>query len=239
MTALEASAVDANPPYLSPDYVITTKRSPRKRLVELPRGWFHAMPGPAYGHLGVGPGDNDLTRQHDGPPQGQRLDLSGRVLDSDGRGVPNALIEIWQANAAGRYADRADPGFMPIDPNFTGAGRCLTDSDGNYRFFTIRPAAYAGPKGTMFRPSHIHFSLFGRSLSERLVTQCYFAGDPLIEHDPIINAIPDVNGRQRLVAQFDRETTPLTSGGESSALAYHWDIILRGPWVTPTESKSL
>ena len=233
-----SQAADANPPYFFPSYFITTKRSPRERLVALPHGWFHTMPGPVYGQIQVRPTDNDLTIHGEASPQGQRIDLTGRVLDSDGRGVPGALIEIWQANAAGRYTDPADPGFMPLDPNFIGAGRCLTDNDGNYRFFTIRPAAYAGPKGTIFRPSHIHFSLFGRTLSERLVTQCYFAGDPLIEHDPVVLAIPDPAGRERLVAQFDAGTTPLTSGGETSALAYTWDIVLRGPQATPVEDRS-
>ncbi|HWT92648.1 MAG TPA: protocatechuate 3,4-dioxygenase subunit beta [Solirubrobacteraceae bacterium] len=228
-------ALDANPPYLFPEYLITKKRSPERALVELPKGWFHTTPGPVFGQIPVLPGDDDLTIGHAGPPQGQRLSLTGRVLDSDGRGVPNALVEIWQANSAGRYTDAADPGFMPLDPNFTGAGRCLTDNDGNYRFFTIRPAAYAGPKGTMFRPAHIHFSLFGRTLSERLITQCYFAGDPLIEHDPIVNAIPDPKGRERLIAQFDAQTTPLMSGGDTSALAYTWDIVLRGASATPME----
>ncbi|HET6509006.1 MAG TPA: protocatechuate 3,4-dioxygenase subunit beta [Baekduia sp.] len=235
MSLVSTPVVDANPPYFFPDYVITTKRSPRRRLVELPHGWFHTMPGPVFGQIAVRATDNDLTIQHPGAPQGQRIHLTGRVLDSDGRGVPNTLIEIWQANAAGRYVDPADPGFMPLDPNFTGAGRCITDNDGNYRFVTIRPAAYAGPKGTMFRPSHIHFSLFGRGLSERLITQCYFDGDPLIDHDPIINAVPDPDGRRRLVATFDHETTPLTSGGDTSALAYTWDIVLRGRGVTPME----
>jgi len=231
----DATLVDANPPYLFPEYLITKKRSPQRALVSLPKGWFHSMPGPVFGQIPVLAGDHDLTIGHAGPPQGQRVVLSGRVLDSDGRGVPGALVEIWQANSAGRYTDPADPGFMPLDPNFTGAGRCLTDNDGNYRFITIRPAAYAGPKGTMFRPAHIHFSLFGRTLSERLVTQCYFAGDPLIEHDPIVKAIPDPKGRRRLVAQFDAQTTPLMSGGETSALAYTWDIVLRGPAATPME----
>lgn len=193
------------------------------------------MPGPVFGHLAVGPTDNDLTVGQAGPPQGQRIILSGRVLDSDGRGVPGTLIEIWQANAAGRYTDKADPGFMPLDPNFVGAGRCLTDSQGNYTFTTIRPAAYAGPKGTMFRPAHIHASVFGPGLTQRLITQCYFDGDPLIEHDPIVEAIADPKGRRRLIAEFDTSRTPLTSGGDTSALSYHWDIVLRGHAATPFE----
>jgi len=224
---------DVNPPYFYPEYVITRKRSPRQPLVQLPRGWFHDLKGPTFGHIPVKPTDNDLTIQHDGPPQGQRLVLTGRVLDSDGRGVPNTLVEIWQANASGRYVDKADPNFMPLDPNFTGAGRCMTDSMGHYTFTTIRPAAYAGPKGTMFRPAHIHFSLFGQTLSQRLITQCYFDGDPLIKHDPIIEAIADQKGRDRLVATFDSESTPLTSGGDTSALSYNWDIVLRGSSATP------
>jgi len=235
MTELILPGQDVNPPYFHPDYKITALRSPREPLIQLPREWFHDVRGPAYGHLAVGPQDNDLTVGRGGAPQGQRVVLSGRVLDSDGRGVPNALVEIWQANAAGRYIDVADPGFMPLDPYFTGAGRCLTDSSGNYRFMTIRPAAYAGPKGTMFRPAHIHFSVFGIGLSERLITQCYFDGDPLIEHDPIVTAIPDPRARDRLVARFDHEATPLTSGGDTSALAYKWDIVLRGRNATPME----
>lgn len=227
--------VDANPPYFYPEYIISRKRGPLQPLIQLPRGWFRTMPGPAFGHIPVQPADSDLTIGHDGPPQGQRIVLSGRVLDSDGRGVPDALVEIWQANASGRYVDHADPGLMPLDPNFTGAGRCISDSLGNYQFTTIRPAAYAGPKGTMFRPAHIHFSLFGRTLSERLITQCYFDGDPLIDHDPIVKAIPDQRGRQRLIAKFDADTTPLTSGGETSALAYQWDIVLRGSGATPMD----
>ena len=227
------SELDVNPPYFYDAYKITRKRAPREPLVQLPRGWFRDLAGPTFGHIPVKPTDNDLTIQHDGPPQGQRLVLTGRVLDSDGRGVPGALVEIWQANSAGRYVDKADPGFMPLDPNFTGAGRCLTDNAGNYSFTTIRPAAYAGPKGTMFRPAHIHFSLFGQTLGQRLVTQCYFDGDPLIEHDPIVEAIADPRGRRRLVAQFDAASTPLTSGGDTSALSYNWDIVLRGSSATP------
>jgi protocatechuate 3,4-dioxygenase beta subunit len=232
MTTAEPLA-DVNPPYLSPGYQVSVLRSPTRRLLDLPRGWFHELPGPAFGQVPVDPGDNDLTAGHRGPPAGQRIILSGRVLDSDGRGVPNALIEIWQANASGRYVDRADPALMPLDPNFTGAGRCLTDNDGRYRFITVRPAAYAGPTGTLFRPAHIHFSLFGITLSQRLITQCYFEGDPLIERDPIARAIPDPAARGRLIARFDPVATPSFSGGEDSSLCYTWDVVLRGPVSTP------
>ncbi|WP_200872946.1 dioxygenase family protein [Microbacterium sp. CH12i] len=225
--------LDVNPPYFHPAYAITRLRGPLEPPVVLPHGWFHEIAGPSFGHVTVKPSDNDLTIQHSGPPQGQRMVLSGRVLDSDGRGVPNTLIEIWQANSAGRYADKADPNFMPMDPNFTGAGRCFTDEQGNYKFTTIRPAAYAGPKGTVYRPAHIHVSLFGRLLSERLITQCYFPGDPLMKNDPIIGSIPNLKDRERLIVAYDEEATPLTSGGENSALSFRWDIVLRGSDSTP------
>ena len=227
--------LDTNPPYLFEDYAITIKRSPSRRLVQLPRDWFHDIPGPVFGTERVRTTDNDLTIQHAGPPIGQRLVLSGCVLDSDGRPAPGILLEIWQANAAGRYTEPADPGFMPLDPNFTGAGRCITDSEGRYRFTTIKPAAYAGPIGTMFRPAHIHFSLFGRTLSERLITQCYFDGDPLIDRDPIVQAVRDPKARKLLVARFDTGSTPFHSGGPESALCYTWDLVLRGPGATPME----
>ena len=234
MTVTEA--LDFNPPYLYPQYQVTVLRSPTRPLVQLPEDWFHLSPGPAFGRLPVRPGENDLTKQHAGQPIGQRLILSGRLLDSGGRPVPDALIEIWQANAAGRYVDQFDPAYMPLDPNFTGAGRCLTDSEGRYRFVTVKPAAYAGPKGTLFRPSHIHVSIFSTQLSQRLITQCYFDGDPLIDRDPIIQAIPDQRGIDRLIARFDDEGTE--AGGEDSALGYTWDIVLRGPQATPMEDRA-
>jgi protocatechuate 3,4-dioxygenase, beta subunit len=222
-----------HPPYFHPEYAITIKRAPQKRLVELPRGWFHDAPGPAFGQIPVRPDDNDLTNQHEGRPIGQRIVLQGRVLDSDGRGVPGTLMEIWQANAAGRYVDVADPGFMPVDPNFTGAGRCLTGSDGSYRFTTVKPAAYAQDTGSLYRPAHIHASLFGHTLADRLITQCYFEGDPLLARDPVLQSIPDPLGRERLIARFSDEQTE--SGGYDSALIYEWDIVLRGPAATPPD----
>jgi protocatechuate 3,4-dioxygenase beta subunit len=222
-----------HPPYFHPEYAITIKRAPQKRLVELPRGWFHDAPGPAFGQIPVRPDDSDLTNQHEGRPIGQRIVLQGRVLDSDGRGVPGTLMEIWQANAAGRYVDVADPGFMPIDPNFTGAGRCLTGSDGSYRFTTVKPAAYAQDTGSLYRPAHIHTSLFGHTLADRLITQCYFEGDPLLARDPVLQSIPDPLGRERLIARFSDEQTE--SGGFDSALIYEWDIVLRGPAATPPD----
>lgn len=231
-----AEVLDFNPPYLFPDYKITVLRAPAKRLVEVPRGWFHEARGPVYGRIRVEPGDNDLTAGHPGRPLGQRIVLAGRVLDSDGRPVPNTLIEIWQANSAGRYIDDVDPGFMPLDPNFTGAGRIITDSEGRFQFRTIKPAAYPGARGSLFRPAHIHVSLFGPDLSSRQVTQCYFEGDPLIERDPIYQSIPDPRGKQRLIARFNNEKTE--PGGVDSALAYDWDIVLRGRNATPMEGEA-
>lgn len=226
--------LDFNPPYLHPAYEWTRLRSPAKRLVELPEDWFHRAPGPVFGRLPVRPEDSDLTTGHAGRPIGQRLVLSGRVLDSDGRAVPHTLIEIWQANGAGRYVDDADSGFMPLDPNFTGAGRARTDSEGRFQFRTIKPAAYPGELGSLFRPAHIHFSLFGPDLSSRLITQCYFEGDPLLARDPVVQSIPDRRGIDRLIARFNDEATEL--GGVDSALAYDWDIVLRGRAATPIET---
>lgn len=228
-----AEQLDFNPPYLHPEYAITIKRAPSKRLVEVPRGWFHHSRGPVYGRIPIGPDDNNLLAQHAGRAIGQRIVLSGRVLDSDGRGVPGALVEIWQTNAAGRYVDVTDPDLMPLDPNFTGAGRTLTDSEGRYSFRTVKPAAYPGERGGLFRPAHIHTSVFGPDLSSRLITQCYFEGDPLLARDPIFGSVPDPRGRERLIARFNDEHTEL--GGVDSALAYDWDIVLRGSCATPFE----
>jgi protocatechuate 3,4-dioxygenase, beta subunit len=228
-----AELLDFNPPYLHPAYPITIVRAPSKRTIQLPRRWFHDIPGPVYGRMRVGPNDNNLLAQHEGRAIGQRIVLSGRVLDSDGRAVPRALIEIWQTNAAGRYVDVTDPDLMPLDPNFTGAGRVLTDSEGRYHFRTVKPAAYPGERGGLFRPAHIHVSVFGTQLSSRLITQCYFEGDPLLARDPIFASIPDPRGRERLIARFNDANTEL--GGVDSALAYDWDIVLRGHSATPFE----
>lgn len=206
-------------------------RAPSRPLVDLPPEWFHNSPGPAFGRIPVTPGDADLTRQHPGEPLGERIIVTGRVTDSDGRPVPHTLVEIWQANAAGRYVDPSDDHPAPLDPNFTGAGRCLTAADGSYRFVTVKPGAYPWANHhNAWRPAHVHFSLFGPELAGRLVTQMYFPGDPLIPLDPILNSIPDPRGRALLVAAFDLETTV-----ERWALGYRWDIVLRGSEATPTE----
>jgi len=223
--------LDFEPPYLFPDYRATQLRAPRQELVRLPAEWFHHASGPAFGRIPVRPEDADLTRQHRGEPLGERIILTGRVLDSDGRPVRKTLVEVWQANAAGRYVDPADDHPAPLDPNFTGAGRCITDSDGFYRFTTVKPGAYPWRNhANAWRPAHVHFSLFGESLASRLVTQMYFPGDPLIPLDPILNSIPDSRGRELLIAKFDPEATM-----SEWALAYRWDIVLRGRNATPVE----
>ena len=176
--------------------------------------------------------DADLTRQHAGEPLGERIIVHGRVLDGYGRPLRNTLVEIWQANAAGRYAHDVDRHPAPLDPNFSGAGRCLTDDEGRYRFVTIKPGAYPWKNHhNAWRPAHIHFSLFGRAFVQRLVTQMYFPGDPLFGQDPIFNSVPDPAARQRMVAAFDLDATE-----PEWALGYRYDIVLRGREATPFEN---
>jgi protocatechuate 3,4-dioxygenase, beta subunit len=214
------------PPYDYPEYRSSQLRAPR-RLYLPPEEW-HDPTGPVFGTSDVDPGESDLTRQHDGEPLGERIVVSGRVLDCDGRPISNTLVEVWQANAAGRYAHAVDRHPAPLDPNFTGAGRCLTDADGNYRFVTVKPGAYPwGNHPNAWRPAHIHFSLFGRAFEDRLVTQMYFPGDPLFAYDPIFQSVRDEQARARLVSSFDLETTE-----PDWALAYRFDVVLRS---TPLE----
>jgi protocatechuate 3,4-dioxygenase beta subunit len=192
---------------------------------------FHDLPAPVYGRERVGELDHDLTRQHAGEPLGERIIVTGRVLDGDGRPVRHTLVEVWQANAAGRYADPGDNHPAPLDPNFTGAGRCLTDDQGRYRFVTIKPGAYPWRNHpNAWRPAHIHFSLFGPQLGSRLVTQMYFPADPLLAWDPVYQSVGDPSGRDALVSRFDVETTV-----PEWALGYWWDIVLRGRAATPVE----
>jgi protocatechuate 3,4-dioxygenase, beta subunit len=219
------------PPYLYPDYVATRLRAPKKPLIILP-STLSDITGPAYGHTPLGDLDNDLTRQHSGEPLGERIILTGRVLDGDGRPIRNSLIEIWQANAAGRYTHRLDRHPAPLDPNFSGAGRCLTDDEGRYRFVTIKPGAYPWKNhDNAWRPAHIHFSLFGSAFRSRLITQMYFPGDPLFEQDPIFQSVRDREAQQRLISTFDLETTR-----PEWALGYRFDIVLEGREATPMES---
>jgi protocatechuate 3,4-dioxygenase beta subunit len=220
----------ADPPYLSPDYKSTVLRSPRKPLIMIPQT-LSEITGPVYGHSDVKPAEADLTQQHSGEPLGERIIVKGRVLDEAGRPVPDTLIEIWQCNAAGRYIHQVDQHPAPLDPNFTGAGRVVTDADGAYQYVTIKPGAYPWRNHhNAWRPAHIHLSLFGPSFLTRLVTQMYFPGDPLFYQDPIFNSVTDAKARERMICQFD-----LAATRPEWALAYNFDIILRGPAATPPD----
>jgi protocatechuate 3,4-dioxygenase beta subunit len=218
------------PELLFPAYRATVLRAPSRPLAVLPHT-LTELTGPLLGEGRVGELDHDLTRQHAGEPLGQRIVVHGRVLDGDGRPIPRTLVEVWQANAAGRYAHQVDRHPAPLDPNFTGAGRCLTDDQGRYRFVTIRPGAYPWANhDNAWRPAHIHFSLLGRAFVQRLVTQMYFPGDPLFDQDPIFNSVRDPAARERMVCRFDlAETVP------EWALGYRFDIVLRGRQATPME----
>jgi protocatechuate 3,4-dioxygenase, beta subunit len=222
---------EGQPPYLYPDYKATRRRAPEKPLVIVPHT-LSEVTGPVYGHRRIGELDNDLTRQHEGEPLGERIIVTGRVLDGDGRSVRNSLIEVWQANAAGRYVHQGDRHPAPLDPNFSGAGRCLTDDEGRYRFVTVKPGAYPWKNhDNAWRPAHIHFSLFGPAFATRLVTQMYFPGDPLFDQDPIFQSVRELEARRRLNSAFDLETTE-----PEWALGYRFDIVLRGRDATPMEN---
>jgi protocatechuate 3,4-dioxygenase beta subunit len=210
-------------PYLHPNYGSTLRRAPSQPLNQLPQT-LTEITGPLLGEGRVGELDNDLTRQHGGEPLGERIVVTGRVLDGDGRAVPDTLVEVWQANAAGRYAHDGDRHPAPLDPNFTGVGRCLTDAEGTYRFVTVKPGAYPWRNhDNAWRPAHIHLSLFGRAFTQRLITQMYFPGDPLFPFDPIYNSVRDEKARQRMISRFDLATTQ-----PEWALSYKFDIVLRG-----------
>ena len=231
MTTTDRASLEAErAPYLYPPYRSTLLRAPTRPLILLPHT-RSVRTGPVFGDGQMSPLDHDLTRQHGGEPLGERIIVTGRVLDADGRPVRNTLVEVWQSNAAGRYAHDHDQHPAPLDPNFTGAGRCLTDADGRYRFVTVKPGAYPWKNHpNAWRPAHIHFSVFGTAFTHRLVTQMYFPGDPLLDHDPILQSIPSPKARERLVAAFDLALTM-----PEWALGYHWDIVLRGPGATPME----
>ena len=230
MTRFPPPPEGTHPPLDFAGYRSTTLRAPSQPPVVLPHR-LTEVTGPLLGADRIGPTDHDLTSQHAGEPIGQRIIVSGRVLDSDGRPVPDTLVEIWQANAAGRYAHARDNWPAPLDPNFTGGGRVMTDSTGTWSFTTIRPGAYPwGNHHNAWRPAHIHFSLFGTSFTQRLVTQMYFPDDPLFGQDPIFNSVPDAAARQRMVSRFDLDATRA-----EWALAFRWDIVLRGREQTPFE----
>jgi protocatechuate 3,4-dioxygenase beta subunit len=221
---------DPHPPYLSPGYKSTVLRAPSQPPV-MPKLGPDAieLTGPVFGEQELGLLDHDLTKQHAGAPIGERIIVTGKVTDNSGRPIPHTLVEIWQANAAGRYIHLNEQHDAPLDPNFTGAGRCLTDAEGRYKFITVKPGAYPwGNHYNAWRPAHIHFSVFGRSFTQRLVTQMYFPDDPLFPFDPIFNSIRDEKARESLISRFDMDATV-----PEWALAFQWDIVLGD---TPMES---
>lgn len=222
----------SQPAYVHPPYKSTVLRGPTKPLIPI-RQTLSELTGPVYGHDSVGTLDADLTKngRRNGEPLGERIVVTGRVLDGRGRPVPDTLLEIWQANAAGRYIHKVDQHDAPIDPNFFGGGRSVTDAEGRYRFYTVKPGAYPwGNHHNAWRPNHIHISLFGPSFLSRLVTQMYFPGDPLLDLDPIYLSAP-AGARERLVAKFSLDVTE-----PGFALGYVFDIVLRGASETPFES---
>jgi protocatechuate 3,4-dioxygenase beta subunit len=223
------SAAGQHPANLSPDYKSTTGRSPRQAPIVLPQT-LSEITGPMLLNERLDAQENDLTKQRMGEPLGERIVVHGRVLDEDGRPVPKALVEIWQCNAAGRYHHPGDQHDAPLDPNFYGGGRYRADEDGRYEFITIKPGAYPwGNHANAWRPAHIHFSLFGPAFATRLITQMYFPDDPLLAYDPIYNSVP-AGARKRLQSSFDMEATR-----PNWALAYKFDIVLRGRNATPVE----
>jgi len=230
--AAQESPGETQPRVNFPPYRSSLLRHPTKD----PR---HADPegvelvAPVFGHSDVDALESDLTIQANGEPIGERMTVKGRLLDGDGRPVRGQLIEIWQANAAGRYIHKRDQHPAPIDPNFTGVGRCITGDDGSYEFTTIKPGPYPWRNhNNAWRPAHIHFSLFGTDFTQRMITQMYFPGDPLFALDPIYQAITDPKARARLVAAYDHNDS-----AHEWSLGYRWDIVLTGSHSTPMEAE--
>ncbi|MTH34030.1 protocatechuate 3,4-dioxygenase subunit beta [Paracoccus limosus] len=225
---------EIHPPALTPNYKTSVARSPRFSLISLQNS-MSEITGPTFGHSDIDAIDNDLIKNYAkaGDPIGERIIVHGRVLDENARPVPNTLVEIWQANAGGRYRHKKDTYLAPIDPNFGGCGRTLTDENGYYFFRTIKPGAYPWRNWVNnWRPAHIHFSVFGTGFVQRLITQLYFEGDPLLKHCPIVHAIPDADAIDRLVARLDLNATiPLDT------IAYKFDIVLRGRRSTLFENR--
>jgi protocatechuate 3,4-dioxygenase beta subunit len=220
------------PAHLHEAYVSSIKRAPSKPLVYLPHT-ISEVTGPSFDASMVDARACDLTRQEGGEPIGERIIVSGRVQDEDGRPVARTLIEVWQANAAGRYRHAVDQHNAPLDPNFAGTGHTLTDDTGNFRFITVRPGAYPWRNHyNAWRPAHIHFSVFGPVFATRLITQMYFPGDALLPFDPIFNCTADEEARDRLISRFDWDTTMC-----EHALGYRFDITLSGREATPWEKK--
>ena len=222
---------DVQPPHLYPDYKSTILRSPTRPLMPV-KEYLKQLRLPVYGESVIGEFDNDLTKnaRKNGEPIGERIKISGKITDEYGTPLPNVLIEIWQANAAGRYIHKAEIHDAPLDPNFLGGGRLLSDKEGNYTFYTIKPGAYPwGNHHNAWRPNHIHFSILGHQIEHRLVTQMYFPGDPLFDYDPIFQAVP-VHARELLIAKFKMDWTE-----PEFALAYEFNIVLNGQKPTPFE----
>ena len=225
---------DRHAPALTPAYKTSIARSPRLSRISLDQSTGE-MTGPTFGHSDIGPMDNDLIRNYakDGDPIGERIIVHGRVLDENARPVPNTLVEVWQANAGGRYRHKKDTYLAPIDPNFGGCGRTITTDDGYYSFRTVKPGAY--PWRNMvndWRPAHIHVSVFGAAFCQRLITQLYFEGDPLIARCPIVQTLPDADAIDALTAKLDMNATiPLDT------IAYRFDIVLRGRRSTMFENR--
>jgi protocatechuate 3,4-dioxygenase, beta subunit len=217
-----------DPPYDYPEYKSTWLRFPQQPLVELPAGAFD-VPGPLVPAGFMREHDNDLTVRGKSAPLGEKMILVGRIVDENGKPVRRSLVEIWQANASGRYHHPGDQHEAPLDPNFHGGGRCLTDDDGNYRFVTIKPGSYPWQNHPFaWRPAHIHFSLLGNAPVQRLVTQMYFPGDPLLEYDPVYHSVPDAEAARRMISSYVPDI-----GIEGIALGYRFDIVLAGAKSTP------
>ena len=228
---MEVVNFDVHPPYLFPEYKSTVLRSPTKPLMPV-QEHLKDLSLPAFGESVIGKWDHDLTKnaRKNGEPIGERIKVSGKVLDEYGKPLKNVLIEIWQANAAGRYIHRAEIHDAPLDPNFLGAGRMLTNGNGEYSFYSIKPGAYPwGNHYNAWRPNHIHFSVMGHQIGHRLVTQMYFPGDPLFEFDPIFNSVPK-HARELLISKFRMDWTE-----PEFALAYEFNIVLNGRYQTPFE----
>lgn len=223
-----------HPSALTPNYKTSVTRSPRSSLISIPQT-ASEITGPTFGHDDIGPLDHDLIKNYaqTGDPIGERIIIHGRVLDENARPVPNTLVEVWQANAGGRYRHKKDTYLAPIDPNFGGCGRTITDDAGCYFFRTIKPGAYPWRNNINdWRPAHVHFSVFGSSFSQRLITQLYFEGDPLIARCPIIQTLPDADAVDQLTAKLDMKATiPLDT------IAYRFDIVLRGRRSTLFENR--
>lgn len=225
------SSLGDHPPALYKDYKSTVLRSPKRPPIIIDHT-LTEITGPLFGHVKSRPGEDDLSIENGEEAQGQRIYVSGRVLDEDGRPVPKTLIEIWQCNAAGRYRHIIDQHPAPLDPNFIGQGRVVSNRKGEYKFTTIKPGAYPwGNHHNAWRPAHIHFSLFGPAFVTRVVTQMYFPDDPLFPFDPIYNSIPDERARRRLVSKFDLDTTE-----PDFALSFKFDFVVRGRNATPFEN---